>query len=210
MYSENSVDNQNQPARSFIEEARRTQIVAAAIATLAEVGYAKASFAQIAKRAQISTSLIPYHFNNKEDLIYQTLDDVATSWNAHVQREVDAGKGASEQLRIYIESSLAYMGTRPTHYAALVEIIFNARLPDGTPLYLTNDEDPAVTLLKSVLVQGQRTGKFRSFDVHHMAIAINGAIGEFFGEMHKPHADLEAYTAEVVQLFALAVRNDAS
>jgi Bacterial regulatory proteins, tetR family len=48
------------PERTFIEAARRNQIVAAAIDTIAEVGYARASFARIAARAGISPGLISY------------------------------------------------------------------------------------------------------------------------------------------------------
>jgi AcrR family transcriptional regulator len=200
------MSNQEEPKRSFIEQARRNQIVAAAIATLAEVGYGKASMAQIAKRAQISTSLIAYHFNDKDDLIYQTLSDIATSWNTYVQEQVAAAGSAPAQLRSYIEANLAYMGTRPAHYAALIEILFNARTPDGVLLYRTDtEEDEAVTLLKTVLAGGQQVGAFRSFDLHHMALAIRGAIDGFFAEMHKPGANLEAYTAEVVDLFARAL-----
>jgi AcrR family transcriptional regulator len=52
--------------RTFTEEARRTQIVTAAIETIAELGYAQTSFTQIAKRAGLSgTSLISYHFTGK-------------------------------------------------------------------------------------------------------------------------------------------------
>ncbi len=54
MYSENTDGVQPTTKRTFIEEARRSQIVAAAIETLAELGYGKASMAQIAKRAQIA------------------------------------------------------------------------------------------------------------------------------------------------------------
>jgi TetR/AcrR family transcriptional regulator, transcriptional repressor of bet genes len=206
MHSEKSTDDQEAPKRSFIEQARRTQIVTAAIATLAEIGYGKASLAQIAKRAQISTSLIPYHFADKDDLIYQTLNDIATSWNRYVEEQVAVAGAAPAQLRSYIEANLAYMGTRPTHYAALIEILFNARTPDGVLLYRSDtEEDPAVTLLKTILTHGQQTGAFRAFDVQHMALAIRGAIDGFFAEMHKPGANLEAYTAEVVDLFARAL-----
>jgi AcrR family transcriptional regulator len=202
--------NQNSSKRSFIEEARRAQIIEAAIATLAEVGYGKASLAQIAKRAQISPSLIPYHFTDKEALIYQTLNDIATAWDAYVATHASAGATASEQLRLYIQASLSYMGSRPTHFAALIEILFNARTPDGILLYRIEEEEPGFTLLKTVLTRGQQTGEFRAFDAYHIAIAIRGAINEFFGEMHKPGASLEAYTAEMVDLFARATTQDNS
>src|SRR5579872_5747351 len=66
--------------RTFTETARRAQIVEAAIATIAEVGYAHTSFALIAKRAGLSsTGLISYHFASKDDLIAQV---VATIFGA--------------------------------------------------------------------------------------------------------------------------------
>src|SRR5262245_43055500 len=116
MQSEKDTVDQTEPKRSFIEEARRAQIIAAAIETLAEVGFGKASLAQIAKRAEISPSLIPYHFNDKEDLIYTTLNDIATAWTTFVEEQVAAAATASDQLRVYIQANLAYMGTRPTHF----------------------------------------------------------------------------------------------
>lgn len=207
MHSGNSETNQ-ETKRSFIEEARRAQIVAATIETLAEVGYGKASMAQIAKRAQISPSLIAYHFRDKDELIFQTLFDIARAWEGYVEAQVAAAATPGEQLRNYIVANLAYMGTRPTQYAALIEIMFNARTEDGQLLYRIDEEDTALTLLKKVLTRGQEAGEFRQFDVHHMALAIRGAINEFFGEMHKPGADLEAYTAAVVDLFTRATARE--
>lgn len=204
------MSEQNLPNRSFIEEARRAQIMAATIETLAEVGYVKASFAQIAKRARISTSLIPYHFSSKEELIYQTLEDLASAWYGHVQKKVAEGNSATDKLRIYMESSLAYMGTRPAHYAALIEIVFNARTPDGVLLYLTNEEDQAVLLLQGILREGQERGEFRDFNVGYMATAISGAMSEFFTGMHKSGSDLESYTTEMVRLFSLATQRTLS
>jgi AcrR family transcriptional regulator len=196
--------------RSFIEEARRAQIVAATIETLADIGYGKASLAQIAKRASISPSLIPYHFTDKDALMYRTLNDITTFWDTHVQTAVAAGNTAGDQLSRYIQASLAYIGTRPTHFAALIEILFNARTSEGVLLYRIDEEEPGLTLLKTILIRGQQTGEFRTFDAHTVAIAIRGAINEFFGEMHKPHLDMESYTAEVVDLFIRATASGRS
>jgi AcrR family transcriptional regulator len=209
MHSENKESIQPSPKRSFIEEARRAQIVAAAIETLAEIGYGKASLAQIAKRAQISPSLIPYHFRDKDALIFQVLIDIATAWEGFVAAQVAAASGPREQLRSYIAANLAYMGTRPNHFAAFIEIIFNARTEEGVILYrLDDDEDTGLELLKTILASGQQASAFRPFNVQHMALAIRGAINEFLGEMHKPGAHLEAYTAEITDLFVRATAQE--
>ena len=55
--------------RTFTETARRAQIVTAAIDTIAELGYGRASLARIAETAGTSKSVILYHFSGKDDLI---------------------------------------------------------------------------------------------------------------------------------------------
>jgi TetR/AcrR family transcriptional regulator, transcriptional repressor of bet genes len=189
---------------SFIEEARRAQIVTATIETLADIGYGKASLAQIAKRVGISPSLIAYHFADKNALIEYTLNHIATEWDNYVDQQVATGGTATDQLRLYIESSLNYMGGRPTHFAALIEIVFNARSENGVLLYRTEHEDAGLALLERVLERGQAGGEFRLFNIRHLAIAIRGTINEFFGEMHKSDLQLNHYIEDVVALFLQA------
>ena len=196
--------------RSFIEEARRAQIVSAAIETLAEVGYVKASLAQIAKRAGISTSLIPYHFKDKDDLMEQTVSELSLSWTTYVQEKVAEGTSAREKLHIYIESNLAYMGTRPKHFLALLEIVFNVRNADGSLRYVTDEQDPSMIPLEQLLAEGQQNGEFRQFDVRNMAIALRGAVDQFLGQMHTNRPDLEAYTTDLIEIFDRATRNSQS
>ena len=54
----------------------RAQIVAAAIDTVAEDGYANASLARIAVRLGISKGVISYHFAGKDDLIAEIISQV--------------------------------------------------------------------------------------------------------------------------------------
>jgi TetR/AcrR family transcriptional regulator, transcriptional repressor of bet genes len=195
--------------RTFIEEARRTQIIASAIETLAEVGYVKSSLAQIAKHAGISTSLIPYHFKDKDELMEQTVSEISAGWIAYVEAQVSTATTAQEKLQVYIEANLAYMGTRPKHFLAMLEIVFNVRNADGSLRYVVEEEDPSMILLEQLLAEGQQGGEFREFDVHNMAIVIRGAIDQFLGQMNKARADLEAYTTEIVKVFDIATRANA-
>lgn len=185
---------------TFIEEARRNQIVIAAIETIADIGYGKTSMSQIAKRARISPSLIAYHFANKHDLIEHTLDYIVTTWERYVAEQVTTGQTAREQLRLYIVASLTYMGTRPRHFAAMIEIVFNARSEAGVPLYQT-DSEKEPDLLETLLTRGQASGEFRPFNVRNMATAIRGAISEFYGAQHNAEMQVESYMVDLVDLF---------
>jgi TetR/AcrR family transcriptional repressor of bet genes len=194
--------------QSFIAEARRAQIIAAAIATLDEIGYVNASLAQIAKRARISTALISYHFKDRHDLMDHTLLTLVSAASAYIIARVQAAGTVREKLRAYIVASLAYQGTHTKEYMALVEIIFHARTHENVPYYRLNDdeEEPELRELQDLLREGQRRGEFGAFNVHVMANAIRGAIGEYLlNPTLMAHVDLETYSAELVQLFERAI-----
>ncbi|MGB5099372.1 MAG: TetR/AcrR family transcriptional regulator [Methanothrix sp.] len=197
--------------QSFIAEARREQIIEATIATLDEIGYVNASLAQIAKRAGISTPLISYHFSDKNDLINQTLTTLLSEANAYVTERLKEGRTAREKLRIFIEARLAYQGTHSKHNVALIEIVFNARTPDNVPYYKLSDdgEDPVVYALEQLLTEGQASGEFREFDIHAMASAIQGAIGEHLANQCLiAIVSLETYCAEIFEIFDRATKAD--
>ena len=194
--------------RTFIEEARRSQIVTATIDTLAEIGYVKASLAQIAKRAGISTSLISYHFKDKDDLMEQTVNDISLAWMGDVEAKLEEGESSREKLGIYIESNVAYMGTRPKHVMALLEIVFNMRNTAGALRYVVEEDDPSLISLEAIFSEGQQQGEFRAFNTHHMAIAVRGAIDNYLSQMTRPQRELEAFTADLIETFDRATRMD--
>ena len=74
MQSETILTGQDE--RSFIENARRAQIIECAINAIAELGYANASLAEIAKRAGVSKGVISYHFDGKRELMQQVINTV--------------------------------------------------------------------------------------------------------------------------------------
>jgi AcrR family transcriptional regulator len=51
--------------------ARRVELAAAAMQTLAELGYARTSLREIAERTDFSHGLLHYYFADKDDLIYE-------------------------------------------------------------------------------------------------------------------------------------------
>src|SRR5579871_3922340 len=89
---------------SFIEQARRQQIIEATIAAVAEEGYAGASLAKVARRAKISKSVVLYHFGGKDLLLETTVHQIFSEiWN-FVRPRLLAETTARGQLRAFIES----------------------------------------------------------------------------------------------------------
>jgi AcrR family transcriptional regulator len=202
--------NRESARQSFIAEARRAQIVDAAIKTLDEIGYVQASLAQIAKRAGISTALISYHFSDKEDLMNHVLVTLLEASTSYIMERVGQQASPPEKLQTFIVASLAYQGTHPAHNAALLEIIFNARTPEKVPYYKlgdADDDEPLLQELRQILHAGQQEEVFGRFNVEVMSSLIQGAIGEYMlSTAVTKRIDLETYSDELVRIVLQAVK----
>ena len=144
-----------EPERSFIEKARRAQIIDAAVDTIAVRGFAKASLAQIAERAGISKGVISYHFSGKDELIEQVVEQVYEEIGVFVGARLEEQAGAAVWLRVYIESVAEYMHGHRTQLAALGEIFSHFRTADGAPRYGVASSEPLYTALEKVFLKGQ-------------------------------------------------------
>jgi AcrR family transcriptional regulator len=192
-------------SRSFVSSARRAQIVEAAIDTLAEVGYAKASLARIAARLGISKGVISYHFAGKDDLIAEIVSDVLQRAWAYIQPRVEAQTTGPEMLRAYIESHFEFMRDNPKQLSAVVEIVRATIAGAKSPF--TGDRDGAVHMLAELLTRFQATGDLRAdFDPTAMAIAIRAVIDAAPGRLADPAFDIDQYAREAVTSFDRATR----
>lgn len=192
--------------RTVTNEARRAQIVQAAIRTLAEVGYAKASFARITQQAGLSSPrMISYHFADKDDLMHQVAVEVMTAGARYIHERVEREQGAAARLRAYLEANLRFLYEHPAEIAALTAVGPHLRDSDGDAYTSRTAREPSVQGLEALLADGQRSGEFRQFDVRSMAVLIRGAVDAASAQFHAPEAlDLATYTQEVVTTVALA------
>ena len=160
--------------QTFTETARRAQILQAAIATINQLGYHRASLAEIADHAGVAKSAIVYYFGSKENLLMQVLDDTFTALGTAVEAAVSEESTPHGRLRAYAESYLSHVDTHRAEVAAAVTIVLSHRASDGTPLYLTVSEDDTA-LLRSILDTGMESGHFRRMplaDAVHIAESL--------------------------------------
>ncbi|GGA54877.1 hypothetical protein GCM10011490_00850 [Pseudoclavibacter endophyticus] len=150
--------------RSFIETARRRQLIDAAVATVNEIGYHRASLAEIAKRANIAKSAVVYYFASKEALLLELVETVFAALGEAVLTSVDGVESPAARLRAYAEAYLAHVDADRHAIVAAVEIVISHRTADGTPLYLIED-DQDTALLRSILAAGMEDGTFRTMPI---------------------------------------------
>ena len=98
--------------RSFIEQARREQIVAAAIDVLYESGFAAASLGAIAEHIGVSKGVISYHFASKNELLHEVVAHVLTEASLYMRPRIEAASSALDALRVYVTSNLEYISAQ--------------------------------------------------------------------------------------------------
>jgi AcrR family transcriptional regulator len=178
--------------------------VAAAIETIAEVGYTRASFARIARHAGLSsTGLISYHFAGKDELIAEVVTEVYAAISGFMFERMQAQSSATGALRTYIESNVEFIGTHRNEMKALFDIFMN-----GGVHYDTATEQTVVSPIEEILRQGQESGEFRDFDPQVMASVIQRSVDGLPLLMASvPDLDVARYAREVVTLFDLGTRS---
>ena len=176
----------------------------AAIDTIAELGFARASFAQIARRAGLSsTGLISYHFAGKDDLIRQAVTEVYAEMGRFLAQRMEGASSAADALSAYIRANAEFVAAHRSQMKAMLEIFMN-----GGISYDADTELVALSPVEQILRRGQQAGEFRGFDTRVMAAVIQRAVDglPFLLQTH-PDIDPAAYASEVIALFSLATRS---
>ncbi|MEV7008548.1 TetR/AcrR family transcriptional regulator [Streptosporangium sp. NPDC051022] len=205
MRSEN--ESGGQTSRSFIEEARRAQIVASAVEVIADVGFVQASLARIAKHAGISKGVISYHFAGKDELMEEVVNRVYTAIADHVAARMEGVETATGLLRTHILSVAEHMRGHRAQLRALGEIFYNLRDSEGKPRYGVDTNEEIYRSLERIYQLGQSTGEFRPFDIRVMAVTHSSAIDSMFTYwVARPEHDLDAHAVELADLFERAVK----
>lgn len=175
----------------------------AAIATIADLGYRSASFAQIAKRAGLpSTGLISYHFDNRDDLIQQVVTEVVSAIGTHRSQRMPRAASATVAVATYRGQRRVHrrpprgIGARREEMKALLEIFLNGGFDYGR-----QREQAVLSPIDDILRRGHDSGEFREFDPKVMATLIRQAVdGLPFLLSSDPGLDVGAYAAEAAGL----------
>ncbi|MDH6143705.1 AcrR family transcriptional regulator [Kitasatospora sp. GP30] len=221
------------PGRSATAVARRAQIVAATIETIAELGYAQTSFARIAERAELSsTRLISYHFAGKDELIQAVVADVHANMARRLGERLANCADSRGALAAYIRGVTGFIAEHRPQMQALMSIFLErqgserrgaegqgterrgaegqgAERQSAGPAagYDAGTEREVLGHLQRILAAGQQAGEFRPFDTFVMAAAVQRSLdGLPFLLRTEPGLDLGHYAEELVTIFDLATR----
>lgn len=184
--------------RTGAATARRSQIIEATIEAIADVGYQRASFVVIAKRAQISsTRLISDHFRDREELMAQVVSRVIGELGDIVQARVRAAHSPRDAVRQYIEANLEYMDSHRPRIVALTSLLFAGAL--RVPALQAS---AGVEALTAIITAGQQVGQFDDVDPEVAAAILQRTVeGVALHLRDHPDANLTGQASELVRFF---------
>jgi TetR/AcrR family fatty acid metabolism transcriptional regulator len=193
--------------RSFIEQARREQIVSAAIDVLYEAGFAATSLGAIAERIGVSKGVISYHFTGKDEVLREVIAHVLAEAREYMTPRIAAAGSYLDALRVYVTSNLEYIGAHLRKIIAFSEIL-NGMPPAVTqPAPYDEGRARAVADLQHLLEAGQAAAEFREFSAFVVAVSLRASV-DVLGTLLRadPGLDTGAYGAELLRLYERAVR----
>jgi AcrR family transcriptional regulator len=186
---------------TFIEQARRAQLVDATIDLVARHGYAGTSLARIAEAARISKATVLYHFPSKDAVVRAAYESVIGGLTAHVGAAVAPHTGAAA-FEAYIRSLVSHLHERPERARLIAEAIGGDEEVTDSPGAQARWQTVA-----DLVEAAKRAGDYRSdVDARVTAIAVNGAIDAIVAErMADPTFDTPAAAEQLIAMLRRAL-----
>jgi AcrR family transcriptional regulator len=189
---------------TFIEAARREQIISAAILVIAELGYRGATFTNIAAQAGISPGLINYHFGSKDELLSAVMGSVNAGLDQAMAEQASGAESYVEALEGMIIGFVRFCADHPAAMQAFRAIADGAE--SGKARQLSEHSRAAgLAELESMFEEGQREGEYRTFATRPMAVALMAALAATPAELAHTE-DAEEYGRELAAIFAHATQ----
>lgn len=180
---------------TFIEEARRKQILDIALEKIAAQGFQNTTIQEIANQAGISKGVIYYHFKGKQELIGSIWTALVDELFEYRKKRVETQKTARDKLIVYVETNFKFLKSNLNKFAALcrVGIDFGSD-PERSNPWSYEGNKRCFEYLAGILAEGQKTGEFREFDPAVSAPIIQAAIDGLVLQWHSTPVlfDLEA------------------
>jgi AcrR family transcriptional regulator len=149
-------------ARLDINAIRRRQIIDAAVAVMAEKGWAETSIDEATRRAEVSRGLVSYHFKDKADLLSGVLARCQEIFNESVAQAQKEGQNPVETMRAVTRIGIELAKVNPVPYEVFVQFTASAkrdpRLGDEVRALWEGFRRATAAAIRA----GQRAGLFRA------------------------------------------------
>jgi AcrR family transcriptional regulator len=184
--------------------AARELIIDAAMAQLAEGGYASASVAGVARRAGVATGSVYRHFPSKSDLLAEVFRRCAQAEVDVLRGMAARGQPVTERLAGWVEAFVRRALAEPIRAYALIAEPVDPAVEAERLVFRRAYAD----LFAAALRDGQARAEIEPGDADLVAAAIVGALSEaLVGPLARRQAGADALVAGLQHFVLSAVRS---
>jgi AcrR family transcriptional regulator len=161
---------------TFIETARRQQILDVALTMFAAKGFHQTSLAEIASELDISKGVISYHFDGKSDLGQEVIRHVIRKLSKSVQLRVDAKATGREKLLEFVNACIDYIDTHRSDYLTYMDTMgcFGTMEEKREMIAWVNRNTREVIM--GLVKQGQADGSIGGINARNTADVLQGIV----------------------------------
>jgi AcrR family transcriptional regulator len=191
--------------RARLAAARET-IVEAAMAQLAEGGYASASVVAVARRAGVATGSVYRHFPSKSDLFAEVFRRASQAEVDELKHMTERGEPVNQRLAAWVEAFVRRALAEPVRAYALIAEPVDPVVEAERLVFRRAYAD----LFAGALREGAARGELPVLDADLVAAAIVGALAEaLVGPLARREAGADALVAGLQTFVLSAVRSHA-
>jgi AcrR family transcriptional regulator len=158
------------------KEARPDEILAAALASFAERGFAATRLEDVAARAGISKGTLYLYFKGKEDLFEAVVRATLVPNIERLEALTATFDGPSAQLLERLLLTVARVVESKVGAIPKLVVAEAGNFPELARFYLDAVVRRGLRLIGSILRRGIRRGEFRRIEVEHAAFCVFGPI----------------------------------
>ena len=166
------------PGGPGIAEARRGQMLRAALDVISERGFADTRIADIAERIGISPALVIYYFRTKDQLLTEAIRFYEDAWYAEGKHRMDKLPTAAKRIEEFVAMNLlpdANPQLESNWQLWLDFWVQAARNADVASVRRKSDERWRDVIV-SLVVSGQEAGEFVSIDPQEFSIFLSALL----------------------------------
>lgn len=202
----------NRVRPSFIEEARRRQILEASMKLFAERGYDQTSLADIATVCGVSKGVVSYHFENKAQLGVEALRHLLRLYGDFVRARVDVKKTARDKLIELPAACIDFVRQSSTDYLTYLDTLGSFGTVSERRQFMAKAYAGTRILILDLIEEGQRSKEFASFPAQAVADVLQAAIDGLAEQaaVAPDMIDLEACKRTLQRIIAAVLDGDVS
>lgn len=143
------------------EDARRDEIVDAALRLVLQVGYNQVTLADIAKQVGVSKGLISYYFPKKEDVFLAVLNQIVERLTTDFQSFADAETTAPEKLKMIFANLFGNEKRARRYYTVVIDYMAQAIRTPEVQEYTQHIYNSYRTYTEKIIIEGVHRGQLR-------------------------------------------------